>query len=587
MKRWLITLPLLLASMAGVVRANYLLMVINTGALPTMDKTAGPPQPGQPPTTTTPTTVNPADLVTVIVQTDNGFTYDEKCAFDIDRLQVPYKYHHYLVHLQHISMGHEVDLYTEPLPDPLGKAGHRVRPNLSVVFEEKRTKAKPPLEPRDLAEWALTHGLVDKYVDTMKKLAEDPKTPEDKAAVANFRLIHERITAKPEPADLKAAWPARLTNSGFTSKPSDHYCLFHNSASESNIRSRLDRLEEAFKTFYYWHAMKGKVLPVPKTQLVVILGQDEGAQDLQDFRTFADGGEARLAARHEDAFFARREGILYLSVASREPNLEKLAAFAKNRLQKLPPPELSVEEVLTRRFPERPIRLPDGTDMSSVCLAVKGLEADTERLAVSHFGARQLAYAAGMLPRYVEAPEWVQYGLGSFFETPLGSPWATPTVLNTAHLKPCLDVLEKAKGPQLGEVLKNVVTDEYFRLVDAADESEVDAATAKARALAWGLTYYIFQRHPDRFWAYRDELDKMPRDVPLDGDIVLGCFARAVDAVDAQGKVDAGKLRTWAEGWRDHLKQEKPSDAQDAVAALDKTVENYKSAVQAATKRRQ
>ena len=40
-----------------------------------------------------------------------------------------------------------------------------------------------------------------------------------------------------------------------------------------------------------------------------------------------------------------------------EANLEKLASFAKNRLMKLPPPELSVEDVLTRRFPERPIRL--------------------------------------------------------------------------------------------------------------------------------------------------------------------------------------------------------------------------------------
>ena len=36
-----------------------------------------------------------------------------------------------------------------------------------------------------------------------------------------------------------------------------------------------------------------------------------------------------------------------------------------------------------------------------------------------------MLFASKLLPRNVHAPEWVQFGMGSFFETPLQSPWAS------------------------------------------------------------------------------------------------------------------------------------------------------------------
>ncbi len=62
---------------------------------------------------------------------------------------------------------------------------------------------------------------------------------------------------------------------------------------------------------------------------------------------------------------------------------------------------------------------------------------------------------------------------------------------------------------------------------------------------------------PAGFWRYRDELDKMPRDLPLDPETMLGCFARAFGAVNTTTlKPDLIKLkRVVADPWRDYIRQ--------------------------------
>ena len=78
--------------------------------------------------------------------------------------------------------------------------------------------------------------------------------------------------------------------------------------------------EDAFKTFYYWHALKGRVLPMPRERLLVIVAADETKAELQEFRNFVDGGADRLAKRHEDGFFARRENGSGLFAAGVAPS---------------------------------------------------------------------------------------------------------------------------------------------------------------------------------------------------------------------------------------------------------------------------
>src|SRR2546430_1336712 len=98
MKRWLLTLPILLAGMVGLVQADYFLIAINTGSAP-------PSDPAKAPTAAPP---NAADFVGVIVETDNQFplTPTQKAAFERPPFGGPplaAKYRNYNLHLSRLS----------------------------------------------------------------------------------------------------------------------------------------------------------------------------------------------------------------------------------------------------------------------------------------------------------------------------------------------------------------------------------------------------------------------------------------------------------------------------------------------------
>ena len=552
MKRWLLTLPILLAGMAGVVQADYFLIVVNTG---------------------NPSMVNAADFVGVIVETDHQ-PLDTKNM--IDKLGnpnqgLPVKYRQYNLKLARQSSISFVFLFTEKSgTNPMDRA----RPNVSRMFDLKRDDKKIKTPPLELAEWALTHGLLDKYVETMDKLALDEQEKAN-PAVANYVKLKPTLDAKLE-LDPDSEWLKRLKIAGFVSMFSKHYVVVHNVPDKykADVQSRLDRLEESFRTFYYWHALRGNILPVPRERLVVVLAGKEDDENLRDFRTITDGGEGRLAGRREDGFFARREGIVYLNLSSREPSFEKLNAFAENKLGKLPTP-LVVENVLIMK--QTAASPPDQPNYWVMSLAVKALEVDAERATISHLAARQLAWAAGLLPRYVASPEWLQYGLGSFFETPLGSPWASPTLPNSLHLKPCVDILKP--DANVGDILKQVVTDGFFReSANAKDADQASATLARARCLSWGLTYFLAQKKPEMLQRYYAELNKMPRDLSLDADSLLACFARAVNVVDTNNKVDDVRWVKLAEEWRGYVR-EAPNEAAPLITVLQENINRYQKSL--------
>jgi hypothetical protein len=570
MKRWLLTLPILLAGMAGVVRADYFLMVIYTGSPPP----AGMGMVGTQPMPMT----NPADYVGVIVENDFGATAHtaiEKAKFENQGAALQVKYRGYpTVHITSVStIGRSILSYTTLYGTGDRPANIRIFPNVHRRFAHKLEENKNKAPTLELAEWALTHGLIDKFAESMDKLSMDEKEKDTPAVVAYLKikpLVNSKVERDPD-----SPWVARLKNGGFKAATSDHYLLLHNvdDKYKNEVKSRQDRFEEAFKTFYYWNALKGKILPVPKERLLVILGEQEENELLKEFRTVADGGDDRLSKRREDGFFARREGIVYLSLASREPTFEKLSAFVENKIK-----DSKIKTVDEWLKEKHSLVRPGNPDPWVLALAVKAADADAERLVVSHQGSRQLAYAAGFLPRYVVAPEWIQYGMGSFFETPLGSPWACPTVPSAAHLKACQDIFDKeSKSGPPAELLKQIVSDGYFRQAVSAGEKDPTAALAKARALAWGLTYYLVQKDESRrLAAYREELDKMPRDLALDPEVLLSCFARAVGAVDSNDvhKIDPDKFNRFASEWKAYIKEtSSDKEAAEVTAALKASID--------------
>src|SRR4029077_18319036 len=97
-------------------------------------------------------------------------------------------------------------------------------------------------------------------------------------------------------------------------------------------------------------------------------------------------------------------------------------------------------------------------------LLLKAMENDSQRAGISHDGSRQMIYAAGLLPRNVAAPEWVQFGMGSFFETPQASPWISTGGPNIEHLPNFRDYQKLNRFEKTaGDTLRKVVTDAYFR----------------------------------------------------------------------------------------------------------------------------
>ena len=72
------------------------------------------------------------------------------------------------------------------------------------------------------------------------------------------------------------------------------------------------------------------------------------AQNDEDANVKELRGTVSEAAQVGDGFFARRDGIVSFSLLSREPNFEKVSAFAKKKLEALPE-QPTVEKALAAK----------------------------------------------------------------------------------------------------------------------------------------------------------------------------------------------------------------------------------------------
>src|SRR5207248_2039059 len=76
----------------------------------------------------------------------------------------------------------------------------------------------------------------------------------------------------------------------FKAATNQYYTLLHKSREDSlEVVSRLKHLKENFIAFYYWHALKGKVLPMPKEKLVCVLAQQEDSDSFTKQHGLFDG----------------------------------------------------------------------------------------------------------------------------------------------------------------------------------------------------------------------------------------------------------------------------------------------------------
>lgn len=409
-----------------------------------------------------------------------------------------------------------------------------------------------------LAEWALAHGLIKEFSSLMDELAKlNPTDQRATKVLKTYREIQTALDKKVTKGDDSVHWRQQL---GCKLTVSDHYALLYDTqqTEPADVIRRRDRLEHSMRGFYYWFALHGKVLPVPDRRMVAVLFD------------FPDEFKRRQAAFDAvsvtaDSFFVQRDG---LTVYSAKPIDESYDALNK-MLRPLWQSGWKQDELLkgggwnANRDPGEVAK------NETMALVLRGIQEDAIVSSISHQNIRQLMAAAGLLPRNVNAPEWVRFGMASFFETPRAAPWEGFGVPSWIYLREYKDreIRKKADTPEAA--LEWTVTDRYFRHVDQAKNKQ--AGLLRARAMSWALTYYLANNHLDGLLRYHQEMAGMPRDMEFDDQTLLACFLRAFDLGDAAGKIDRVKFQNFAKAWHQWISvqsTEIPLNVRDKVTQL-------------------
>ncbi len=456
-------------------------------------------------------------------------------------------------------------------------------------YDKQYVKLFPPGKPDfkpsaddvvGLAEWALSHGMNDKFVDLMKKLADVDK---DHPVVAAFNQLQADLDkpVKDASGDLGAHLGQGYTEATLTGGKG-HYVLFYsvNNSDSAEVQDRLARLEDALHTFYYWFALKGpeliqhRTVHVPEERLPALLAMRE-----DEFRRQHAGFSDPPVV--SAGFFARRENLAVFCATPQDPTYDMLLKASASIWDT---PGWNRYDILTGKekmgYPRTGATLEERAYAGSLAVLTKALEVESARAGVSHDATRQLLFASGLLPRGVTVPEWVQFGMGSFFETPPHAPWPSPTGKSSLYLPIFRDEMSE-KGQKFGgdpyKSMRSVVTDGCFRDLKPEDLKKSSPDLLRARAETWGLMYFLAQRKLGNLQRYFQLLGELPRDLELDDQTLWECYARAFDAFDPKTKrIDEAKLGNLAAAWQDYVMGEQFGTQEDE-ALMEKLHRAYEN----------
>jgi hypothetical protein len=451
-------------------------------------------------------------------------------------------------------------------------AGNRPVPSVSRQFKKlydaRHKVAASAQDLMYLGEWALGHSLLNEFVAVMEELKRlDKEHPAAKAFDKVQAAMAVEIDRNQDAAGKY--WQRQLHQNSRES--SEHYSLLFNKppTADTEWKSRLQTMENNYRRFFYWFALKSKDgelayipkgkpgLVVPKERMVAVLvGNVRGDRvEFDHFHKTFDG--APLVA---DSFHARRANLAVFSKDPLDTPYAALKTYFNENYRNFYDRGLLLKGKATKAANNRPKE--DFWLAQTLSLVLKSLEADTERAGVSHECTRQLISGIGLLPRGVSAPEWIESGIGSFFEVPRGAAWGGPGSPHWIYLTHYKDWAAKAnpKPRDVLNALKSVISDRYFRQAELEKNKDKKAAAMNmARVMSWSLTYYLAQNKLDGLMRYYRELAKLPRDLEFDEDTLILTFARAFDCLEDQ-----------------RLKGEKPSDVKLGNLANDwhRTLDN-------------
>jgi hypothetical protein len=439
--------------------------------------------------------------------------------------------------------------------------------SVAKTFKEKRETIKKKEDNPNradewlqLARWALEHGLLEQVDEAMAELAQAESS--NQASVL-FQKVQAALGRKIARDDAAINWRDKLGN--FKTKYSDHYVLLYDVRDDAEADSRLQRLEQNYRGFYYWFALHGKELAVADRRLVAVLVYDKDAFERQHKDIFDN---TPLVA---DGFYARRDNLAVFSAQRLDEGFASLITVGKIALKNYDPDAL-LKGSLKRRGN---VTVDEVAKAQVYALLFKALTAESELASVTHEGTRQLIAAAGLMPRNVETPQWIDFGMASFFESPVtvgdyyGTFWPGVGGVNLPYhtrYKNWADTKNKNLDKDRSKALEAVVTDRYF--LDVSDGKKKETEETRARVMAWSLTYYLMQKKLDGLLRYYQELSTLPRDLEFDEEVLLPAFAKAFNLVKAPNSTEIDPIRwaNFASDW-DRFVRETPVEVEQAIKA--------------------
>jgi Protein of unknown function (DUF1570) len=421
-----------------------------------------------------------------------------------------------------------------------------------------------------LADWCLTVGLTEKcreILDGMAQVKID-RSPDVAACLDAFLKVKEIITTNIDKTEKANLWKEKINYTAST--VSKHYALLHgDSANPDEVRRRLEALEENFKTFYLWFALRGRALPGPTEKLTAIL-----VGDGYEFRRMRDTFDAGSLVA--DGFHARRENLAIFSSHRLDKAFVNFTQSIKPIYSKNQKADLLVGKALDIKD-KNAITYKEYARATTMALIDQALQEEAEIASATHEGSKQLFAETGLLPRNVMAPEWLRFGIASLFETPKGPfPGGAGQVKvafyrggggpHWAYMR-YFEELDAKKEIErtLPDPFVGTIVDAYFQAANQAYKKttvkaeEGDSKTipaellaAKARTYAWAVTYYMAKEHFPRFETFMKELSRLPRDCEIDENAIVSCFGRAFN-IDLGGlyasDIDGRKFQSFSIDW--------------------------------------
>jgi hypothetical protein len=400
-------------------------------------------------------------------------------------------------------------------------------PTLQQQFAKQLGKAGNDADKRfAAAQWALRHGLLDKFYEAVDKTLEVNPQHQRATLIKNLRKkmdepIGDSSKQEKELRDLVGRNDMKV-------KMSNHFILMHDTPDKPAPNRKIPRaderlalLEQVYESFLVRFYASGCELEIPKERLKVLLFQEH--KDYLFFATKLDPGLSSAAGFWSPT---SNTSVFYDNGTTEEfQQLLKLSEQLQRDKQ---------EFVKARAIGAADIRRLADTLQFIINMERENLDIEV----VSHETTHQMAGNTGLLPRDVRVPSWVHEGLATYFETPKGASWGGIGAVNSDRLR-WYRMLEPDREHSN---IDFIVGDQIF------DYAGNHVTKVAGYGQAWALTHFLMENHFDAFISFYRRLGEMPPEVQLSQDILNKtfdeCFKIDRRALDIQWRNYMRSLKT-------------------------------------------